>query len=118
MKTLYITLSVLTISLFSSFKTSEACEYAGSNIGYVKTQTQMALEDNNLNKAKFLTYKALKAIYELKGQLRECGCEQAVLNIGESEFHLKKAVKANSLQAAKSLLTEAYNKLVTSLEAI
>lgn len=118
MKTLYFVLSVLAIVIFSSFETSEACEYAGSNIGYVKSQTQMALEDNDLNKAKFLTYRALKAIYKLKGQLGECGCEQAVINIEESEFHLKKAAKASSLQVAKSMLSEAYNKINMGLQAI
>ena len=118
MKTLYFVLSLLAIGLFSSFTASEACEYAGSNIGYVRTQTRMALEDNDLNKAKFFTYKAIKAIYKLREQLDECGCEQAVINIEESQYHLKKATKATSIQGVKVLLREAYNKTVTSLEAI
>lgn len=118
MKTLYFVLSLLVISLFSSFKTSDACEYAGSNIGYVKTQTELALGDNDLNKAKFITYRAIKAIYRLRKQLDECGCEQAAINIEESQFHLKKATKATSLQGAKILLSEAYLKTNASLEAI
>ncbi len=118
MKTLYFVLSLLTLQLFSSFKTSDACEYAGSNIGYVKTQTELALGDNDLNKAKFITYRAIKAIYKLRKQLNECGCEQAVINIEESHFHLKKATKATSLQGARILLNEAYSKTVASLEAI
>ncbi|GAB5475278.1 MAG: hypothetical protein Mars2KO_33770 [Maribacter sp.] len=118
MKTLYIVLSVLAIGLCASFKTSEACEYAGSNIGYVKTQTQLALDDNNLNKAKFITYKAIKAIYKLRKQLEECGCEQALINIEESQYHLKKATKATSIENAQVLLMEAYKKVVFSLEAI
>jgi len=118
MKTRYFVLSLLAMCLFSSFKTREACQYAGSNIAYVKTQTQTALEDNDLNKAKFLTYKAINAIYKLKGQLEECGCEQAVINIEESQYFLKKATKAHSIQGAKVLLTEALNKIIASLAAI
>lgn len=118
MKTRHFVLSLLAIGLLSSFKGSEACEYAGSNIGYVKTQTQLALEDNDLNKAKFLTYKAINAIYKLRAQLNECGCEQAVINIEESQYHLKKVTKATSIQEAKVILAEAYNKTVASLEAI
>lgn len=118
MKTLYIVLSVLAIGLCSSFKTNSACEYAGSNIGYVKTQTQLALADKDLNKAKFNTYKAIKAIYKLRKQLEECGCEQALINIEESQYHLKKATKATSLENAQILLLEAHKKVVFSLEAI
>lgn len=118
MKTRYLVLSLLAITLFSSFKTSDACEYAGSNIGYVKTQTQAAIDDNDLNKAKFLTYKAIRAIYKLKGQLDECGCEQAVIKLEESQYHLIKVTKATSIQEAKVLLVEAYNKTVASLDAI
>ena len=118
MKTLYFVLSFLTISLLSSFKTSEACEYAGSNIGYVKTQTQLALKENDLNKSKYFTYKAIKATYKLKEQLDECGCEQAAINIEESQYHLKKAAKESTTPGIKLLLTAAYDKLAASLEAI
>jgi hypothetical protein len=110
-------LSLSAISLLSSFKTNEACSYAGSNIDYVKTQTALAIEGNDLNKTKFLTYRAIKAIYKLRKQLNECGCEQAILNIEESQFHLKKATKATSLQGAKALLMEAYNNTLVSLAA-
>ena len=45
MKTFYLVLSTLAICLFSSFnELSEACEYAGSNITYVKNQTELAIE--------------------------------------------------------------------------
>lgn len=118
MKTLYFVLSVWAIGLCSSFKTSEACEYAGSNIGYVKTQTQSAMANNDLNKAKFITYKAIRAIYKLRKQLEDCGCEQALINIEESQYHLKKATKATSIENAQILLMEAYKKVVFSLEAI
>ena len=118
MKTRYFVLPVLAIALLSSFSINDACEYAGSNIGYVKTQTQTALDDNDLNKAKFLTYKAIRAIYKLRGQLDECGCEEAAINIEESQYHLIKATKATSIQEAKASLIEAYNKTVASLEAI
>ena len=118
MKTLYFVLCLLLIPLCSSFSTNDACEYAASNIGYVKTQTELALEDNDLNKLRFTTYRAIKAIYKLRAQLNECDCEQAVIDIEESHMYLKKATKATSLQAARMLLNEAYTKSVSSLKAI
>lgn len=118
MKARYAVFALSAILLFSSFKTSEACEYAGSNISYVKTQTALAIEVSDLNKAKFYTYKAMRALYQLRNQLSECGCEQAIGYMEETQYNLREATKATSFEGAKILLQEAYNKTVESLVAI
>lgn len=118
MKKVYFTIGILTIVLFSSFKKNKACEYAGSNIGFVKTQTEKALEENDLNKAKFFTYKALNAIEKSKIQFTNCGCEDATLIIEEGLQNLKMATKATTLGASKILLNRALENTLGSLEAL
>jgi len=118
MKLSTILLSVLLFSLFSSFTASEACEYAGSNIGYINSQTQKALDAKDLNQAKYYTYKALKAIYKSQKQLNDCGCDEAGADIEESQYNLRMATKATSFKDAKVLLDKARKKAMTSLGAL
>ena len=66
---------VVLVFLFSSFKVDKACEYAGSNINYVKTQTEKAIAVDDINQARYFAYKALNAIEKSKNQLKECGCD-------------------------------------------
>ncbi len=119
MKSFYVLLSALAICLFSSFnKLSEACQYAGSNITYVKNQTELAMDADDINKARFHTYKAIKGIYRSQEQLKECGCQLAAAAIEESEDHLKLATKSTSISGTKILLAEALEKTMASLEAL
>lgn len=118
MKTLYILASVMALFLFSSFTEREACEYVGSNIGFIKSQTEKAIDAEDLNRTRFLIYQALKAIYKSQDQLKDCGCGIAAINIEESEHHLKLAVKATSINGAKILLSEALSKTLAGLEAL
>ena len=119
MKTLYFTLCIVVVCLFSSFKPpSEACNYAGSNLGYVKTQTEKAVVVNDINKSRFFTYKAIKALHKSIEQFNDCGCERADVDIEESLKNLKLAAKATSLNGTKILLREALKNTVSALEAI
>ncbi len=118
MKKVYFTIGILTIVLFSSFKKNKACEYAGSNIGFVKTQTERALEESDLNKAKFFAYKALNAIEKSKNQFTDCGCKDATLIIEEGLQNLKMATKAMSIGASRILLNRALENTLGSLEAL
>ncbi len=117
MKTHYFTLC-LAIWLFSSFKPSEACNYAGSNLGFVKTKTEKALAVNDINKARYLTYKAISALQKSKDQFDDCGCEYATSSIEESLTNLLLATKASSLNGSKILLKEALKNTVSALETI
>ncbi len=111
---------LMILLVFSSFKIklSKACEYVGSNIGYVKSQTKKALAENDLNKARFFTYKALNAIEKSKNQMKDCGCDYAVANIEEGLKNLIAATRASSLNGSKLLLTRALENADLSLEAL
>ena len=118
MKRCYTLTSLLAFSLLCSFKPNRACEYAGSNLGFVKGQTERAVSENNLNKVRFFAYKALNAIEKSKNDLTACGCEDADQFILEGKENLKKAVHTISLGEAKEFLRTALKNTFDSMEAL
>ncbi len=118
MKYFYFILLTTLLVLFSSFELNKACEYAGSNIGYVKTETQKAIDVNDINIARYHAYKALKAIEKTKEQLSNCGCDYAETNLKESFKDLVLATKATTLRSTKILLNRSLEKTNGSLEAL
>ena len=104
--------------IFSSFKSNKACKYAGSNIGYIQSQTEKAIASEDINMSKYFAYKALNAIVKSKAQLEACGCEHALELIHESSVNLTNATRATSLPSAKILLKKALDNAVGSIEAI
>jgi len=114
-------MSVIAFILFSSFRVSKTnleCEYAGSNISFAKSQTEKAININDINKARFFAYKALNAIEKSKKQLSICGCAHAEENVEESLKNLKLAIKATSLSSTKILLTRALEYASGGLESL
>ncbi|MEL6916165.1 MAG: hypothetical protein AAFO99_00405 [Bacteroidota bacterium] len=107
----------LTLTSFDS-ELDAACKYAGSNIDYVKSQTQRAIDADNLNSSRFFAYKALNAIEKSKKQFEACGCDYALKNIYEGLDNLKRATRTTSLDGAKILLKRALENELGSLEAI
>lgn len=118
MKVLSAILMFLVFFTMSSFDMSKACEYAGSNIGYIKSQTERALAAEDINTSRFFAYKALNAIEKSKEQIEACGCDYAIESIYEGLDNLKKATRVSSLNGARILLTRALDNSSGSLEAI
>ena len=100
------------------FATDNACDYAGSNIGFVKSQTERALAAEDVNQSRYFAYKALNAIEKTKEQLKSCGCEYAYKSILEGLDNLKKATRVKSLQGTRILLERALDNTIGSLEAL
>ncbi len=100
------------------FGSSTACDYAGSNLGFVKSQTEMAIAAEDLNKSRYHAYKALNAIEKSRLQLEECGCEYAYKSILESLDNLKKATRVSSLMGTRILLNRSLDNTLGSLDAL
>lgn len=111
-------LGILVLFSSFSFTKNKACAYADSNIGYVKQQTQKALECTDLNTARYYTYKALNAIENSRKQLESCGCEYAAKSIYDGLENLKDATQTSSLRGAKILLNKALENTIASLELL
>ncbi|MGB5699362.1 MAG: hypothetical protein WBM49_05885, partial [Muriicola sp.] len=112
----YLWLSLLSLPAVSVVP--NACDYAGSNISYIRTQTQKALEAEKLNMVHYYAYKALNAIDKSKQQFKDCGCEYAQQSIEEGENNLRKAIKVTSLLSSRMLLEKALEDTQGSLEAL
>ncbi len=112
--------ALLNILFFSAtlFASDNACDYAGSNIGFIRSQTEKALVAENINQSRYFAYKALNAIEKTKKQLEECGCEYAFKSILEGLDNLKKATRVNSLTGTRILLNRALDNAMGSLDAL
>lgn len=118
MKLLTQFLGILILFASFSFNKNKACAYADSNIGYVKAQTEKALESMDLNAARYYTYKALNAIEKSRKQLESCGCEYATKSIYDGLENLKDATRTTSLSGTKILLAKALENTLSSLESL
>jgi len=118
MKTRNLVFYSLLFVLFSSFGISEECEYAGSNMGFVKTKLQKAIVATNVNESHFIAYKALNALEKSKNQVEDCGCTDAFESMKEALENLKMATRATSLDATRILLNRSLESTLASLQAI
>ncbi len=114
--TIYLWLALLPFPMGTG--SSNACEFAGSNISYIRSNTQKAMEADKMNMVHYYAYKALSAIDKSKDQFKACGCEYAQIGIEESERYLKKAIKAASILGARMLLEKSLDHAQGSLEAL
>jgi hypothetical protein len=104
MKNSIYTFCVIALLLFSSFRPNLDCEYASSNMGFAKSQINEALQTDDINQARFFTYKAVNAIEKSKNKLVKCGCTYAKTSMKESLDLLLLASKATTLQGTKIYL--------------
>ncbi len=118
MKAFHFFSYALILVLLTALKPTEACEYAGSNITFVKTQTEKAISKNDLNLTRYHAFKALNAIEKSKKQMDDCGCDYAAIGMEESAYLLKRATKVSSLEDAKSLLKRVLINTDDSLSAL
>ncbi len=118
MKLFYFILFLFMFSFSPSFGAIQDCDYANSNIGYVKNQTKKALSMKDLQMARFYTFKALNALEKSKKQIEDCGCEYASDSVIENIEYLKNATRATSLAGSRILLNKALEYSKESLDAI
>jgi len=118
MRPTYTILFVLFLIPFSAIGNKRACDYVGSNLGYIKSQTQQAIKAEDINFSRYYAYKALNAIEKSRTQFEACGCDYALKSIDEGLENLKKATRIGSLKGAKILLKRALESTYGSLEAL
>ncbi|WP_396591990.1 hypothetical protein [Allomuricauda sp. R78024] len=97
-------LGVLGLLLMASFTTRNACEYANSNIEYIKSQTEKAIIADDFEMSKYFVYKALNGIEKTKLNFIDCGCEGTIESLEKALFYLKEATRAETFEASKKSL--------------
>tara|TARA_R110000868_G_scaffold202782_2_gene450569 strand:- start:6599 stop:7285 length:687 start_codon:yes stop_codon:yes gene_type:complete len=118
MKSKIYLLNIFLFLLLSSFTKDRACEYVGSNIDFITSQTQKALLETDLNKAKFEIYKAINAIEKTKEKLEDCGCSYASKNLFDGLDNLIMATKTSTINGARFLLNRVLENTASSIEAL
>ncbi len=118
MNTLRIIGFAMILFFLFAFKSTSACEYAGSNINFVKTQTEKAIEEGELNLIRYHAFKALNAIEKSKKQMSNCNCEYASISIDESAYLLKRATRSGDVKVTKKLLQRALKNTLNGMEAL
>lgn len=118
MRYCYALLAIILWSATSSFTDKRACDYAGSNLEFVQSQTKLAMEAENLNMSRYYTYKALNAIEKSRSQFKACGCDYAIKSIDEGLNNLKLATKVTSVNGTRILLKRALENTLGSKEAL
>lgn len=119
MKSKSFLLGIFLLILFSSFKSADsACEYLGSNIAFIASQTQKALSQTDFNKTKFEVYKAINAIEKSKIKIKDCDCSYATKNLMKALEHLVNSTKISTIDGAKIFLNKALESTNTSLELL
>lgn len=118
MKTQYFLLNAMALCILSSFNLNKACDYASSNIGYIKSQAELAIKAENINKSRYYAYKALSAIDKSKKQLENCDCEYATKIMDETAENLKNATRATTMASTRMLLEKAIQNADISLDAL
>lgn len=91
----------------ASFKATNACEYANSNMEYIKDQTETAISATELQIAKYYAYKAINGIEKTRSNFDACGCQEAITSLDNVLNHLKEATKADTHSTSKHALEKA-----------
>lgn len=100
-------LGVISLLILSSFISRNACEYANSNLEYIKTKTEAAVAEDNFEQSKYFAFKALNSIEKTRSNFIDCGCDGTIESLEASLFYLKEATKATNFQASKKELYKA-----------
>ncbi len=115
MKKFSYSFCVLSLFIFSSFKSNTECEYSSSNLDSAKKQIQKALEKEDINYAKYYTYKAINTLEKTKKSFESCDCEKAKIGFDESLAFLKLASKSDALSGVQTYLDNTLDLLEASL---
>lgn len=112
-------IGILSLWLMASFSPpANACEYASSNLEYIKSKIEDAVMAKDLNLAKYHAYKALNGIEKTKDNFMDCGCEGAIESLESTLHYLKTATKARAFTKANPALLKALERTITGINVL
>jgi len=104
--------------LMTSWSTRNACEYASSNLQYIKSEIEDAVVSTTLDMAKYHAYKALNGIEKTRGNFLDCGCDGTIESLEGTLVELRLATKASSLKASKLALHKALENTMIGIKVL
>lgn len=118
MRPVFLFLFLGNVFLLSAATPSEACINAGSMIGFVENHVRNALDTEELNLARYHTYKAINTIEKSRSQFDDCACDFARKNIIQSLDNLKMATRVTTMEGTRILLFRAMEDMQAGREAL
>ncbi|WP_435623033.1 hypothetical protein [Flagellimonas sp.] len=117
---LFIVFAIGIQSLFSmaSVKNSNACEYANSNMEYIKDQTETAISATELQITKYYAYKAINGIEKTRSNFEACGCQEAISSLDDVLDNLKEATRAETHPSSKEALQKALKNTLKGIKEL
>ncbi|RIV31388.1 hypothetical protein D2V08_13095 [Flagellimonas lutimaris] len=103
----------------TSFTTpANACQYASSNLEYIKSKIQDAVLAEDLNMSKYHAYKALNGIEKTRENFLDCGCEGAIESLENTLLHLKSATTSSAFKKSKINLHKALETTIIGINVL
>lgn len=118
MKLLQLLLGLGGSLILMSASSEKACMNTEAMIGFVKEQTEQALEEKDLSLIRYHAFKALNTIERSKAQLEACGCDYARKNLMESLENLKLSTRVTTLEGTRIPLSRAMDYIRAAREAL
>jgi len=102
----------------SSFTVRNDCEYASSNLAYIKSKIQSAVVAADLEMSKYPAYKALNGIEKTRANFVNCGCEGTIESLESATAELKQATRAETLESSKKSLHLALESTLIGIKVL
>ncbi|SHG17306.1 hypothetical protein [Flagellimonas flava] len=111
-------LGVISLLILSSFISRNACEYANSNLEYIKIKTEEAITAENFEQSKYFSFKALNSIEKTRSNFIDCGCDGTIESLEAALFYLKESTKATSFRTSKKELHKALEHIAIGTKVL
>lgn len=93
-------IGVVSLLLLSSFMDRNACDYANSNLEYIKSEMNEAVKATDFELSKYHAFKALNSIEKTRANFLDCGCQETIESLEKVSYYLKKGTNATSLEVS------------------
>ena len=114
-----LAIGLIGLLLMTSFTTpANACQYASSNLEYIKSKIQEAVLAKDLNMSKYHAYKALNGIEKTRENFLDCGCEGAIESLENTLLHLKSATTSSAFKKSKINLHKALETTIIGINVL
>src|SRR5690606_285000 len=111
-------LGIIGMWMMISLAPPNACEYASTNLEYIKSKIQEAVKAQDLKMVRYNAYKALNGIEKTRINFEDCGCTATMDRMEEVLSQLKTATKVDSMEKTKTILAQALENTIVGLEEL
>ena len=117
-RSILILLVLLGLNQLQATPPDTTCRNMESLLGFVEDHIQNALEAEELQMARYHTFKALNTLVKSEGRFGTCNCDFAMKSIRQCEAGLKMATKVTTMDGTQILLKRALEDVRATEDAL